>query len=102
MDWIIQSKDGIAHYTTYDSFLVALRYLFDDPQKQFISATLADGTGLDEAAAKKLLGGGGYHRRGRYRRDSNLVTSGQTLGPPESAPRVVASSSPRTPPYPGT
>jgi hypothetical protein len=58
MDWIIQSKDGTTHHTSYDGFLVALRDLFDDPQKQFISATLADGTVLDEAAAKKLLGGG--------------------------------------------
>jgi hypothetical protein len=61
MDWIIQSKDGsiseITHQTTYDGFLVALRNLFSDPKKQFVSATLSGGAVLDEAAAKALLGG---------------------------------------------
>jgi hypothetical protein len=61
MDWIIQSKDrnisDITHHTTYDGFLVALRDLFSDPKKQFVSATLSGGTVLDEAAAKALLGG---------------------------------------------
>jgi hypothetical protein len=57
MDWIIQSKDGTTHHTTYDGFLVALRDLFADPEKQFVSATLSGGTVLDEAAAKALLGG---------------------------------------------
>ena len=56
MDWIIQSKDGsiseIRHYTTEDGFLAALRDLFGDPKRKFISATLPDGTVLDEAAAK--------------------------------------------------
>jgi hypothetical protein len=64
MDWIIQSKDGsisdITHHTTYDGFLVALRDLFSNPKKQFVSATLSGGTVLDEAAAKALLGGGGF------------------------------------------
>jgi hypothetical protein len=58
MDWIIQSKDGTTHHTTYDGFLVALRDLFSDPRKPFISATLSDGTVIDEAEAKALLGGG--------------------------------------------
>jgi hypothetical protein len=60
MDWIIQSKDGsiseITHHTSYDGFLVALRDLFSDPKKQFVSATLSDGTVLDEAEAKELAG----------------------------------------------
>jgi hypothetical protein len=60
MDWIIQSKDGsiseIRHYTTEDGFLTALRDLFGAPKQQFISATLPDGTVLDEAAAKVLAG----------------------------------------------
>jgi hypothetical protein len=60
MDWIIQSKDGsiseITHYTTEDGFLAALRDLFGDPKRKFISATLPDGTVLDEAAAKVLAG----------------------------------------------
>ena len=59
MVWIIQSKDGNTRHTTYDGFLVALRDLFSDPKKQFISATLDDGTVLDEAAARKLVGGFG-------------------------------------------
>ena len=58
MDWIIQSKDGTTHHTSYDGFLVALRDLFDDPQKQFISATLADGTVLDEVDVRALVGEG--------------------------------------------
>jgi hypothetical protein len=60
MDWIIQSKDGpiseIKHYTTKDDFLAALRDLFGNPKKQFVSATLSDGTVLDEASAKALAG----------------------------------------------
>ena len=60
MDWIIQSKDGtiseIKHYTTKDGFLAALRDLFSDSKKQFVSATLSDGTVLDEASARALLG----------------------------------------------
>jgi hypothetical protein len=60
MDWIIQSKNGsvgeIKYYTTYDSFLVALRDLFGDPKRKFISTTLPDGKVLDEAAAKALPG----------------------------------------------
>jgi hypothetical protein len=56
MDWIIQSKDGITHYTTEDDFRAALRDLFSDPKEQFISATLPDGTVLDEAEAKELAG----------------------------------------------
>jgi hypothetical protein len=60
MDWIIQSKDGtiseIKHYTTKDDFLAALRDLFGDPKKQFVSATLSDGTVLDEASAQALAG----------------------------------------------
>ena len=61
MDWIIQSKDGsiseIKYYTTYDSFLVALRDLFSDPKRQFVSATLSGGAALNESDAKALLGG---------------------------------------------
>ena len=61
MDWIIQSKDGsisdIIHYTTEDDFLAALKALFGNPKKQFVSATLSDGTVLDEAAAKAWLAG---------------------------------------------
>ena len=60
MDWTIQSKDGsigeIIHYTTEDDFLAALKALFSDPKKQFVSATLSDGTVLDEASARALLG----------------------------------------------
>jgi hypothetical protein len=62
MDWIIQSKDessgrtGDNHYTTEAGFLAALRDLFSNPRKQFINATLPDGTILDEAAARKLVG----------------------------------------------
>ena len=62
MDWTIQSKDGsigeIIHYTTEDDFLAALKALFSDPKKQFVSATLSDGTVLDEASARALLGEG--------------------------------------------
>ena len=59
MDWSIQTKDGPTRYPTYDRFLAALRALFGDPSQQFISATLDDGTVLDEAAARKLIGGFG-------------------------------------------
>ena len=59
MDWIIQSKDGTTRYPTYNRFFAALRALFNDPTQQFISATLDDGTVLDKAAAKKLIGGFG-------------------------------------------
>jgi hypothetical protein len=58
MDWIIQSTDGsiseIKYYTTEDVFLAALRDLFGDPKRKFISTTLPDGKVLDEAAAKGL------------------------------------------------
>ena len=57
MDWSIQTKDGTTKHPTYDRFLAALRAIFSDPTQQFISATLDDGTVLDEAAAKKLIGG---------------------------------------------
>jgi hypothetical protein len=60
VEWIVQSKDRsiseIIHYTSEDGFLAALRDLFGDPKKQFISATLPDGKVLDEAAAKALTG----------------------------------------------
>jgi hypothetical protein len=60
MDWIIRSKDGsisdITHHATEDGFLAALRGLFGNPKKQFVSATLSDGTVLDEASAKALAG----------------------------------------------
>jgi hypothetical protein len=63
MNWIIQSKDGsiseIKHYTTEDDFRAALGDLFGDSKRKFISATLYDGTVLDEAGAKEWLGGGG-------------------------------------------
>ena len=56
MDWIIQSKGGsisdIRYYTTDDGFLAALRDLFGDPTRRFISATLPNGRVLDKAAAK--------------------------------------------------
>jgi hypothetical protein len=56
LDWIIQSKDGsiseIKYYTTEDGFLAALRDLFSDPKRKFISTTLPDGKVLDEVAAK--------------------------------------------------
>jgi hypothetical protein len=56
MDWLIQSKDrnisDITHHATEDGFRVALRDLFGNPKKQFVSATLSDGTVLDEASAK--------------------------------------------------
>jgi hypothetical protein len=64
MDWIIKSKDDITgltgenRYTVETGFLTALGGLLSDPKKQFISATLPDGTVLDAAAAKALLGGG--------------------------------------------
>jgi hypothetical protein len=65
MDWIIQSRGEITRgisesprYTTYDGFLVALRDLFGDPKRQFVSATLSGGTVLNEADAKALLGEG--------------------------------------------
>ena len=64
MDWIIQSRGEITrgisespNYTTEDDFLAALRDLFGDPKKQFVSATLSDGKVLDEAAARELAGG---------------------------------------------
>lgn len=69
MDWIIRSKDGITHYTTEDDFRAALRDLFSDPKEQFISATLPDGTVLDEAEAKELAGGFGIGE-GRIGADS--------------------------------
>jgi hypothetical protein len=60
MDWLIQSKDGrfsdITHHATEDDFLAALKALFSGPKKQFVSATLSDGTMLDEASAKALAG----------------------------------------------
>ena len=60
MDWLIQSKDGrfsdITHHATEDDFLAALKALFSGPKKQFVSATLSDGTVLDEASARALLG----------------------------------------------
>jgi hypothetical protein len=62
MDWIIQSKDeligrvGENHHITEPGFLALLRGVLRDPQKQFISATLSDGTALDEATTKKLAG----------------------------------------------
>ena len=60
VDWTIQSKDrnfsDITHHTTVDDFLAALKALFSDPKKQFVSATLSDGTVLDEASAKALAG----------------------------------------------
>ena len=87
MDWIIQSKDGTTHHTSYDGFLVALRDLFSDPKKQFVSATLSGGTVLREGIV-----GWVYHRRGCYRRDSNLVTSDRTLGLSDRALQAVASS----------
>jgi hypothetical protein len=59
MDWSIQTKDGTTRYPTYEIFLDALRARFGDPKHQFISATLDDGTVLDEAAARKLIGGFG-------------------------------------------
>jgi hypothetical protein len=74
MDWIIQSKDGTTHHTSYDGFLMALRDLFSDPEKQFVSATLSGGTVLDEGRREGVVGWV-YHRRGCYRRGSNLVTS---------------------------
>jgi hypothetical protein len=65
MEWIITSRGEITRgisesprYTTYDGFLVALRDLFGDPKRQFVSATLSDGKVLDEAAAKAWLGEG--------------------------------------------
>jgi len=60
VDWTIQSKDrnfsDITHHATEDDFLAALKALFSDPKKQFVSATLSDGTVLDEASARALLG----------------------------------------------
>jgi hypothetical protein len=60
VDWTIQSKDrsisDITHHTTEDDFLAALKALFSGPKKQFVSATLSDGTVLDEASAKRWLG----------------------------------------------
>jgi hypothetical protein len=60
MNWIIQSKDrsitDIKYYATEDAFRAALKRLFSDPKEQFISATLPDGTVLDEAEAKELAG----------------------------------------------
>jgi hypothetical protein len=59
MEWIIKSRGEITRgisesprYTTEDGFLAALRDLFSDPRKQFVSATLPDGRVLDEATAK--------------------------------------------------
>jgi hypothetical protein len=56
MNWIIQSKDrsitDITHHATEDGFRTALKALFSNPQKQFVSATLSDGAVLNEAAAK--------------------------------------------------
>jgi hypothetical protein len=64
MEWIITSRGEITRgisesprYTTYDGFLVALRDLFGDPKRQFVSATLSGGAVLNEADAKALLGG---------------------------------------------
>jgi hypothetical protein len=50
------SISEIKYYATYDSFLVALRDLFGDPKRKFISTTLPDGKVLDEAAGKALPG----------------------------------------------
>jgi hypothetical protein len=59
MDWIIKSKDagrtGENHYSTEVRFHAALTDIFDDPQKQFVSATLPDGKMLDEASGKEFL-----------------------------------------------
>lgn len=63
MTWVIQSKDEITglvgenRYETDAGFRAALRDLFGNPKKQFISGTLPDGKELDEVAAKALVGG---------------------------------------------
>jgi hypothetical protein len=58
MDWIIQTKDGTTRYPTKKGFLDALKALFNDTKQQFISATLDDGTVIDEADPRALLGEG--------------------------------------------
>lgn len=58
MDWIIKSKDEITgrigenRYQTEAGFRAALSGIFGDTKQRFISATLPDGTALDEAAAR--------------------------------------------------
>jgi hypothetical protein len=54
-DRSIQTKDGITNYPTEDAFLAALKALFSG-QQQFVSATKADGTMIDETAARALAG----------------------------------------------
>ena len=55
MDWIIKSKDGENTYPTEDGFRAALTDIFNDAEKQFVSATKPDGTVLDETSAKALV-----------------------------------------------
>lgn len=61
-DWIIKSKEGLTgrtgenRYTTEAGFITGLGDLFGDPKQQFVGATKADGTVLDEAAARKVAG----------------------------------------------
>jgi hypothetical protein len=57
--WIIKSRYETIPHTTEDGFRAALRDLFGDPKKHFVSATLPDGKVLDEAAAMAWLGDGG-------------------------------------------
>jgi hypothetical protein len=53
MYWIIKSENGDISYTTEADFRAAV----NDPKNRFVSATLPDGTVLDEAAAKARFGG---------------------------------------------
>ena len=62
MDWVISSQDEATgrvsetRYATEARFHAALRDMFSDIKKRFITAMLADGKVLDEDAARELVG----------------------------------------------
>jgi hypothetical protein len=64
MGWTIESRNEATgrtgesrEYSNEAGFLTALNDLFMDPKRQFVSATLPDGTVIDELAARRLAGG---------------------------------------------
>jgi hypothetical protein len=61
MEWIIESydrgtdRDGQNRFTSESAFISAAKELLRDIRKGFVSATLPDGTVLDEAAMRALV-----------------------------------------------
>jgi hypothetical protein len=62
MDWMISSQDEATgrisetRYATETSFHAALRDIFSDITKRFLTAEQADGKVLDEDEARELVG----------------------------------------------